>query len=683
MHLIMLNLNYLPLHFTVFLILGIFLGTVINFSINLIFTTIIVSLLLLAYYYFRSKLSYKAPLLFVLITVFLFVNIGILSIITKDPKYQRAHYINFFYSNNKSVLKIITLLKPSRIYNRYEADVIQLNGKNTSGKVLVYIKKDSTVNLLDIDELLYTSKEYDEIRKSMNPDEFDYKAYLKKQQIYHRLTLDKENFVNLGFGMLSIKGAAHSIRSRINNELRKYNFSSEELSIVNALLLGQRQDISALQFQQYRDAGAVHILAVSGLHIGIILLFLNFLFHPLERWKHGKTIKLIIIIISLWAYAFLAGLSASIVRSVTMFTAIAIGLVSNRPTEIKNSLIISLFFLLLFHPFYLFDVGFQLSYTAVFSIVWMQPVFSNLWKPQSKPLRYIWQLLRVTFAAQLGILPLTLYYFHQFPGLFFVSSLVIIPFLGLILGLGILVIVLALMHILPQFLANLYEMILKIMNQFVAIISYQEGFVIKNISFSILLLFVCYVFIISTISWLKNKTIWNLYFLLIAILLVQLSRSFERYKIENSNEFIVFHQSKNTVLGNRLGENLIVYQSKDKPHKSSYSPIASYKNALSNLNIYRESKIKNIIKIDSKYILIIDSSGIYNNLILAPEIVLLVNSPKINMERMIQNLHPKIIIADGSNYRSYARMWEKSCKDNSVQFYNTSVNGAFVYNYAP
>ena len=168
-----------------------------------------------------------------------------------------------------------------------------------------------------------------------------------------------------------------------------------------------------------------------------------------------------------------------------------------------------------------------------------------------------------------------------------------------------------------------------------------------------------------------------------AILLVQLSWSFERYKIENSNEFIVFHQSKNTVLGNRLGENLIVYQSKDKPHKSSYSPIASYKNALSNLNIYRESKIKNIIKIDSKYILIIDSSGIYNNLILAPEIVLLVNSPKINMERMIQNLHPKIIIADGSNYRSYARMWEKSCKDNLVQFYNTSVNGAFVYNYAP
>ncbi len=679
----MLNLNYLPFHFTIFLILGIFLGTIINFSIDLIFTTIIVSLLLLGYYYFRLILSYKPPLFFVIITAFLFVNIGILGIITKNPKHQRTHYINFFYSRNKSVLKIVKLLKPSRTYNRYEADVIQLNGMKTSGKVLVNIKKDSAVNLLDIDELLYTSKEYSEIRKAMNPDEFDYKAYLKQQQIYHRLTLDKANFVSLGFGMPSIKGAAHTIRSRINSELRKYNFSSDELSIVNALLLGQRRDISTLQFQQYRDAGAIHILAVSGLHIGIILLFLNFLFHPLERLKHGKILKLIAIIISLWAYATLAGLSASIVRSVTMFTAIAIGLVSNRPTEIKNSLIISLFFLLLFHPFYLFDVGFQLSYTAVFSIVWLQPVFSDLWKPQSKLLRYIWQLLTVTFAAQLGILPLTLYYFHQFPGLFFVSSLVIIPFLGLILGLGFLVIVLALIHILPQFLANFYEMTLKIMNQFVALISYQEGLVIKNISFSILLLFVWYVFIICSISWVKNKTIRNLYFLLIAILLIQISRSFERYNIQNSNQFIVFHQSKNTVLGNRLGENLMVYQSKDNPNKSPYSPIASYKNALSNLNIYEKSKIKNIFKIDSKYILIIDSSGIYNNLFFHPEMILLVNSPKINMERMIQNLHPKTIIADGSNYRSYARMWEKSCKDNSVQFYNTSVNGAFVYNYAP
>lgn len=679
----MLNLNYLPLHFTVFLLLGIIFGDIFDFSIDLILTSIITSLLFLIYYYFWSVSSFKPPLFFVIITAFLFVNIGILGITSRDPKYQKTHYIKLIDSENKTVLKIVKVLKHNKAYKRYEANVVQLNGHKTSGRVLINIKKDSIVKPLNVDELLYTTETYREIRGAMNPYAFDYKKYLKQQQIYHQLTLEGANYIRLGNGEWSLKGAAHAIRARINTELRKYNFSAEELSIVNALILGQRQDISNVQFQQYRDAGAIHILAVSGLHIGIILLFLNFLLRPLERLKGGRTVKLIAIIIILWAYAFLAGLSASIVRSVTMFTAIAIGLASNRPTEVKNSLFISLFFLLLFHPHYLFDVGFQLSYTAVFSIVWLQPVFSNFWQPRAKLLKYIWELLTVTFAAQLGILPLTLYYFHQFPGLFFVSSLVIIPFLGLILGLGILVITMALMRILPQFLANIYEMILKIMNHFVALISQQEELVLKNISFTVLLLFAWYLFIVCSISWLKNKTIRNLYFLLIAILSIQISSTFEKYKVQNSNQFVIFHQSKNTVLGLRSGENLTVYYSNDNQNNIPYSPVHSYRNALLNLKIRSGLKIKNILNINSKYILIIDSLGIYNDLDFHPEMVLLINSPKINMERMIQNLHPKTVIADGSNYRSYVRMWEKSCKDKSVRFYNTSVDGAFVYNYTP
>ncbi len=679
----LLNINYLPVHFSVFLILGIILGFEFSYSMNIVLTIIVISLLLLVYLCFRVELSYEPSLSFVIIAAFLFVNIGILSITSKNPQNQRRHYTKFVNSENNTVLRISKLLKPNRAYNRYEANVIELNGQNVLGKVLLNAKKDSIDKVLNIDEILYTSNLYLDIQGAMNPYEFNYKEYLKHQHIHHQLTIESKNFVVLGPGKISFKGAAHSLRRRINRELGRYNFADNELSIINALLLGQRRDISKRQFQQYRDAGAIHILAVSGLHIGIILLFLNFLFQPIEKFKKGKWAKLIIIIACLWAYAFLAGLSASIIRSVAMFTAIAIGMALNRPMEVRNSLIISLFFLLLLNPFYLFDVGFQLSYTAVFSIVWLQPIFSGIWIPKTKLLRYFWNLLMVTFSAQLGILPLTLFYFHQFPGLFFVSSLVIIPFLGIILGLGFLVIILALMHILPQFLAEFYESTLRMMNYFVALISHQEGMIIKNISFSVLLLLCSYLLMICSISWLKIKSLKNLYSLLVSILILQSSLIFEKFNIQNSNQFIVFHQAKNTVLGNRSGENLVVYKNYKSPYKSLYSPLRSYKNALPNLKIKRRSGIKNVLKIGSKNILIIDSSAIYNNFSFSPDMILLINSPKINMERMIEKLHPKIVIADGSNYRSYALKWDKTCEEKSIQFYNTSIYGAFVYNYTP
>ena len=163
------------------------------------------------------------------------------------------------------------------------------------------------------------------------------------------------------------------------------------------------------------------------MHVGIILLILSWFLKPLERLRFGKTAKTIFIIIFLWCFAFIAGLSASVVRAVTMFTFLAVGLYFGKKRVVAYSLISSLFFLLIVKPMFLFDVGFQLSYLAVFGIIWVQPKLYQVWKPKNKVLDTIWQLFTVSIAAQVGILPLSLFYFHQFPVLFFVSNLVIIP----------------------------------------------------------------------------------------------------------------------------------------------------------------------------------------------------------------------------------------------------------------
>ncbi|MBN4048386.1 ComEC/Rec2 family competence protein, partial [Flavobacteriaceae bacterium AH-315-O20] len=572
-------------------------------------------------------------------------------------------------------------LKPNSFYKKYIGEIIWVDSVKTNGKILINIPVASKNKQLKVDDILFTNISLKKINKALNPNIFDYKAYLQKQGIYHQIRLKSDNFKKLSSKKKTFRGIAFQWREKINSSLNKNNFSKEELSIINALLLGQRNDISSEIYEDYKNAGAIHILAVSGLHIGIILLFLNFLFQPLERFKHGKIIKLIIVVICLWMYAFIAGLSASVVRAVTMFTAIAIGMLSNRPSGIKNNLVISLFFLLMIHPLFLFDVGFQLSYTAVFSIVWLQPHFKKLWQPKIKIVGYFWQLLSISFAAQIGLLPLSLYYFHQFPGLFFISSLVIIPFLGFILGFGIIIIILSLIGILPSFLANFYGLVIQYMNDFIAIIAQQKSFIFKDIPFSFLLLLVAYLILISCLLWLHKKSFRNLAFLFSAIIFVQITMIYEKLQIEKTNEFIVFHQVKNTLIANRQGHNGVVYQKEDMLNASGNNILKSYALKFKNLDLKTNLTQSNVLQIDSKKILIIDSKGIYKDLLFVPEVVILTQSPKINLERLIHQMHPRIIIADGSNYKNYVNLWKTTCENENTYFFNTSVQGAFQYPY--
>lgn len=677
----MLNSKFLPVQFSFYLILGIVLGFSFEISLAIILMALLISFLLLIYYYFKAKKSFKNPVFFTILTAIIFLLIGILRMEFQSPKYQKNNYSKYYTLNSSLIVKIDKILKPSKFYYKYEAKILQVNQKKVKGEILINIDRKYNNNTFKVDDILLINSKLIEVNKALNPNEFDYKKFLKKKGIHHQIKLEEGSFIKLANNKKTLKGYAFIFREKINKALSKHNFSQEELSIINAILLGQRQYISLEVFENYKNAGAIHILAVSGLHIGIVLLLLNFLLLPVENFKRGKIIKLIIIITCLWLYAFIAGLSASVVRAVTMFTAVAIGWMSNRPSSVKNNLVVSLFFLLLINPLFLFDVGFQLSYTAVFSIVWLQPIFKKLWKPKFKVINYFWQLLTISFAAQIGILPLSLYYFHQFPSLFFISSLVIIPFLGFILGGGILIIILALLQILPQFLANFYGLIIESMNNFIAIIAQQEVFIFQNIPFSFLWMVVAYIFLITGMRLIYNKSKPNFMFFLMAIIFIQLLIIYKKSESNKNNEFIVFHQVKKSIFGNRKGNKMYIYNNLDSTNIRTNNIIKNYKLGFSNLDIQQNYITKNILKTDSKNILIIDSIGVYNNLELIPEMVILTQSPKINLERLIKLIQPKAIIADGSNYKSYVNLWEKTCKNNAIKFHNTSKKGAYQYHY--
>ncbi|HKJ07254.1 MAG TPA: ComEC/Rec2 family competence protein, partial [Flavobacteriaceae bacterium] len=508
------------------------------------------------------------------------------------------------------------------------------------------------------------------------PFEFNYKKYLASKSIVHQIVIDKEQFVKIDSTTSTLQGIAAKFRKKVNAALKINGFSGNELAVINALLLGQRQYISRDVLENYAEAGAIHILAVSGLHVGILMLFLTYLFKPFTFFKNGKTYVLIITVVTLWLYAVVAGLSPSVVRAVTMFSFLSVGIVLKKQTNVYNTLSISFFVLLLINPKYIFEVGFQMSYLAVFFIVWLQPKIAKLLRIKNWLLNKVWQLFTVSIAAQIGVLPISLYYFHQFPGLFFISNIVIVPFLGFILAFGVLVIILSLLNSLPQFIAKSYNVILLSLNNFVEWIALQESFIIRNISFSLSLLLLSYTIFILFFLYVETKKVKLLLISLSCVIIFQSVLFYEKYIIENSTEFVAFNKTKNTILAIRNANSAVVYSNLDSIKSQTY-PLKPYLTEFQ-IDSIQHKNIPTFLPFNNEIILIVNERGIYNYTTLKPTIVMLRNSPKINLERLITHLNPKLIIADASNYKSFVKRWRVSCIKKETPFYSTSQKGAFI-----
>ena len=673
-------LNFVLIKITLCLISGILFAHFFNFLLDYILPITALGVLGLSMFLIVEKGRLVKTSGFGILTFVTFVGLGSLTYQFHDQKEFNDHYTQHIDPTTDDIetitFRIREVIKPDAYHEKYSVDILKINTQVFTGKTLLNVKKDSLFQALKVDDVLIASASLNAINRPLNPHQFDYKAYLEQQYIYHQIFADHTQLLALPSDTRTIFGYAAQLRTRINSQLKFYNFKSDELALINALLLGQRQDISKDILNSYSKAGAIHILAVSGLHVGIVLLLLNSVFKPLEYLRHGKLIKTLLLVAILWGFAVVAGLSASVTRAVMMFSIVAIGMNLNRPSNIFNTLAISVFFLLLFKPLFLFDVGFQMSYLAVIAIVSLQPLLVKLWQPKLKPLNKLWQIFTVTMAAQIGVVPISLYYFHQFPGLFFLSNLVIIPVLGLILGMGIIIILMALLKILPFWLADIYGGMISIMNNFVRWIALQEKFVFTDLSFSLLQVLTSYLLIITLFLLSKKQNYKRLAMAMLSIMIFQSGMIFEKY-MNHTEELIVFHKSRFSLLGLKENKVLTVFHNLDSITSSKDNSIRNYKIGNSITKI-KEDTLVNLYILHNKKLLIIDSLGVYNVPELNPDYLVLRNSPRINLMRVLDSIKPKLIIADGSNYKSYLQRWEATCIKQKVPFHLTSREGAFV-----
>lgn len=678
-------LNFTIIKLTVCLIIGIAIGYSFQIPLqtNIYLVVSLFSIFLISF--LVSRKQFIKTIWFGIIAYTMMICLGMLVVNFHNQKNFYNHYSEHksFKNNSTSqvTFRIREVLKPGNYYDKYIIDILKINDSIVTGKSLLNIEKDSLYAKLNVDEIFISYLDLKDLIHPLNPHQFDYKIYLDKQYIYHQSFIKNQELFKVKTSTKTLFGIANTIRQYINSKMESHSFKPDELAIINALLLGQRQDISKEIYESYTNAGAIHILAVSGLHVGIILLILSIVLKPIEYFKYGRPLKIVLLVIFLWAFALIAGLSASVTRAVTMFSIVAIAMNLKRPTNIYNTLAISMFVILLFKPLFLFDVGFQLSYLAVFSIVSIDPILYNLWKTKYWILDKLWHTLTITVSAQFGIIPISLYYFHQFPSLFFVSNIIIIPFLGLILGIGLLVILLTSINLLPNFLANFYGGIISKMNGIVGWVSSQESFLIKDIPFNILYVLTGYVLIIALVRLYKKQDYFSLKFFLISVLLVQAAMLYTKLN-KPSNQLIIFHKSRSSLIGHITKNEMSVTSNSDSLSASaSTTKIIKSFTVKSHIKTIKKDTLKPFYILNNKKLLVIDSLGIYNTKLFKPDYVLLRKSPKINLNRLIDSLNLEQIIADGSNYKSYIERWKKICNKRKLPFHQTGEKGAYIIEY--
>ncbi len=301
--------------------------------------------------------------------------------------------------------------------------------------VILYLSLDSATKELKAGDGIGVKTVFKKPEMGSNPS-FDYPGYLEKQGIaatgFAGRQLLKVQPVSVGFqDWVNFQGLKY--QKQIIRMLEKMIPDKENAAVAGALIVGYRSDLNPELRKSFSETGTAHILAVSGLHLAILFSVLSFIFSPLESIPYLRPVVKLSVLLILWGFAFITGLPPSVVRACVMITFINFGGVFGRRSFTLNTLAASAFFMLIYNPLYLFDVGFQLSYGAVLSIILINPYLVGLKEFKSKIMTYFWELTCVSVSAQIGTAPVSLFYFGQFPTIFILANLLTIPVTGVLL----------------------------------------------------------------------------------------------------------------------------------------------------------------------------------------------------------------------------------------------------------
>ena len=560
---------------------------------------------------------------------------------------------------------------------RLEAELDQMKTKNgftsVNGSMILYIKKDTVFSDFVPGDHIIIKCTPDEIVNRGNPNEFDYKFYMENHGIRYFAFLQSSEIIRMGEpDHRKLIHRALIIRQKIIRMYRDRGISGDRLALVAAITLGQKSLLDPEQKQYFIKAGVMHIMAVSGLHAVILSFFIfKMLFFLKGRFN---IIRIIITLHILWSFAFVTGLTPSVLRATLMFSFLQAGMLMKRPVNSINSVLASAFILILMRPSIIFDAGFLLSYSAVlFIISFYQDMYLKIqfkkWVPDQ-----IWKMVVVTIVAQAGTLPLTIMLFNRFPVWFIISNTIIVPLSSLLIIIGCLVPLTFPIIFISQFMATILGFLTELTETLTRIASTLPYSTIDNIGMtnveSILLTATIYLFSI----YLLKKESFSVNIPVIALLLFIMAGTIKKISNLNTNELIVYNTIGTSNIGVRTGDILNLYSDSSiiRPDVMKHCAARGLR-----IKMITSGNGSGYIKIDGKNILICNS---INDSILKrtrPDIIILIGSnPDIN--KHLSPVYPlkKLIISPEVSSKFSLRGKLVSTEIDTIHFVRKS--GAYV-----
>ncbi len=492
------------------------------------------------------KLKY-AFLKGIFINSILFVAAYLLCLL-HQPSLSTKWYHHHEKKYSHALVKMVSEPKPTAKSIGFEIEVIALcdsaNYMPTQGKALLYLQQHEHVQTIRQGDVLLIKNTFSDIKKNNNPGGFDYATYCKSKKIVQQAYVTTHDWQHTQKHEEDLNSFFAGVNAYTCSLLKKALPDSSTHGIAEALLVGYRTDIDDELWQAYSNSGIVHIIAISGMHMAMIYGSVRWLLLLIPFFKRRKKIAILIALLFMWGFACITGLPASVTRAAIMFTFIGWADMQSYQTNSINTLAAAAFCMLCYNPLLLQDVGFQLSYMAVLSlIIFYKPIYHLLYI-QTKILDVVWKLMAMTIAAQLLTFPLCMYYFHQFPLLFLFTNLIAVPLTTVILYLEIVLVLLhpliPIMHLLGKVIAAF----ILFLNTSVLHLSQWSFAVWSEIQLSMLQMFLLLMMVSLISYWLFYKKTTAMLAGFMTLWIFCLTLLYHRYEVYHQQKIVVYDISK-------------------------------------------------------------------------------------------------------------------------------------------
>lgn len=548
------------------------------------------------------------------------------------------------------------------------------NGKN----VLLYLRKNDQAGHLKRGDILLFQSVLTPPSKPLNPHGFNYAEWLQRKGIAATGFVDSVHWKKVGSkARFDLTVYAEKSRDALLNFLSEKVNGEQERAVLAALTLGYRETLDPELSASYSDSGAMHILSVSGLHVGIVYWIINTLLSLFLKGKVGGVVKVVLAVCLLWCYAFITGLPPSVIRAATMFSLVAIGQALERKAQIYNTISVSAFLILIVHPPFLYDIGFQLSYAAVASIVYFQPVLSKAVVFRNKALRWCWDLTTVSLAAQLGTLPLALYYFKQFPNYFLITNFVAIPLATLIIYTAVSLLFVFWIPYVSTGVANVLEWLVAFLNHSVTYIQQIPG-AVTGYYINDLQLWLLFSTLLLAVWYIESKQYWPLLFAFFTMFVFVGVDTVATYQYKQKATLLVFADHQHTHLNIIEGTNHVVFTTDSLSAQRTGA------------NFWKSRKLTKVQFVQTsqsyagsfqhkKWVVVQDDllHGKHTNHPISTHYLILGNGVVTPIPQLLSAVKPQVCIADHTIPSWYARQLADSCRVREITFYHLKDHGAY------